>query len=140
MKIKTSRNITLVVMEDNENLIENIKILKEKIEGPLHTVVTALGMLKEVKMGYWNGKEYEIHEVKEPAELLGISGIITPKTDPFYHFHIILGKKDGKVAGGHLIEARVANTLEMVLLQGNIEVQRIQQGLLKKLEIKEGQQ
>ena len=137
MKLKTEGILTLVIMEDNEDLIENLNVLKNKLNLPFYAVVTALGMLKEVKMGYWNGKEYEIHEQKEPAELLGISGIITPKTEPFYHFHIVVGREDGTVTGGHLIEAKIANTLELVLSSAPIEVKRVKKGLLKKLEIKE---
>ncbi len=137
MKLKTEGILTLVIMEDNEDLIENLNVLKNKLNLPFYAVVTALGMLKEVKMGYWNGKEYEIHEQKEPAELLGISGIITPKTEPFYHFHIVVGRENGTVTGGHLIEAKIANTLELVLSSAPIEVKRVKKGLLKKLEIKE---
>ncbi len=135
MKLKQESNIILIVMENNEDLIQNLKVLRDHLTAPFYTVVTALGMLKNVKTGYWNGNEYMIHEQKAPAELLGISGVITPDTDPFFHFHIILGKEDGSVTGGHLIEAKIANTLEMVLLSGNIKVQRVQNGLLKKLDI-----
>ena len=137
MKLKTEGILTLEIMEDNEDLIENLNVLKNKLNLPFYAVVTDLGMLKEVKMGYWNGKEYEIHEQKEPAELLGISGIITPKTEPFYHFHIVVGRENGTVTGGHLIEAKIANTLELVLSSAPIEVKRVKKGLLKKLEIKE---
>ncbi len=138
MKIKRKDDIILVIMEDGEDLLENLNTLREDLkEFPLLTVVTALGMLKNTEMGYWNGREYEKHELPDPGELLGISGIITPHTEPFYHFHVTLAKKDGTVAGGHLIKATVCNTLEMVLLIGNIETKRVQSGLLKKLTFKE---
>jgi len=64
----------------------------------------ALGMLNDVEMGYFDGEKYEVHRLPEPAELLGISGLITKETDPPYHFHVTLGEKDGGVTGGHLLK------------------------------------
>lgn len=136
MDFKEKDKFIVCVMQDGEDLIENLKILKENFKNyKILTVLSALGMLKDVKTGYWNGKEYEIHEINEPVELLGISGIITPETDPFYHFHIFVGDRKGNVKGGHLIEAKVLNTLEMFLIKGDIEVKREEEKGLKKLKI-----
>jgi len=135
MQFKRDDKFIIVVMEDNEDFLENInKILKEFKNGKILGVVSALGMLKEVKMGYWNGSVYEIHEEKGNSELLGISGMITPETNPPYHFHITISNKNGEVKGGHLISAKVCNTLEMILLVGNIKVKR-EGEKLKKLKI-----
>jgi len=136
MQFKVNGKFIAVVMEDNEDFLKNIKKLVEEFkDDKVLVVVSALGMMKEVKMGYWNGKEYEVHEEKNPSELLSISGIITPKTEPPYHFHITIGTKDEKVKGGHLISAKVCNTIEMFLIKGNIEVQRKEEGGLKKLKL-----
>lgn len=137
MQFKDDGKFVIVIMEDDEDLLENVKkIIHEFKKEKILAVVSALGMLKEVKIGYWNGKEYEIHEEKEPSELLGISGVITPETDPPYHFHITIGTKDEKVKGGHLISAKVCNTVEMFLIKGNIDVERKEEKGLKKLKIK----
>jgi len=138
MIVREKDRLILVIMEDGENLVENLSKLKERFTAvSFITVITALGMLKNVKMGYWNGREYDIHPTKEPSELLGISGIITPNTEPFFHFHIILGTKSGNVVGGHLLEADVCNTLEMVLYKGDFDVVRKPIGNLKLLRPKE---
>lgn len=137
MRIAEKNDLILVIMEDGENLITNITKLKEKFESiSFMSIITALGMLKNVKMGFWNGKEYIIHYHKDPAELLGISGIITPYTEPFFHFHVTIGTEEGKVMGGHLIESTVCNTLEMVLLKGDFNVIREEIGNLKLLRLK----
>ncbi len=137
MQFKDDGKFITLIMQNEEDFLENIKkIVKEFKKEKILAVVSALGMLKEVKMGYWNGKEYEIHEEKEPSELLGISGVITPKTDPPYHFHVIIGTKDEKVKGGHLISAKVCNTVEMFLIKGNIDVERKEEDGLRKLRIK----
>jgi hypothetical protein len=36
---------------------------------------------------------------------------------PPLHLHAVLGKPDGSVVGGHLIEAYVRPTLEVILIQ-----------------------
>jgi Plants and Prokaryotes Conserved (PCC) domain len=36
---------------------------------------------------------------------------------PALHLHAVLGKADGSVVGGHLIEAYVRPTLEVILIQ-----------------------
>ncbi|HHF53404.1 MAG TPA: DNA-binding protein [candidate division WOR-3 bacterium] len=135
MKWKKKNDIIVVIMEHGEDFLENIKKLIESPELPeLAIVVTALGMLNDVEMGYFDGEKYEIHKLAEPAELLGVSGLITKDTDPPYHFHVTLGKKDGGVTGGHLLEGKVWNTVEMVLLVEEIKLRRIPLRNLKLLD------
>lgn len=134
MDFRKSGEVIAVIMKDGESLSLNLLELCNSFKDHRILIInTALGMIKEVKMGYWNGESYEIHELNEPCELLGISGIITPGTDPPYHLHLIVGKRDGSAHGGHFIEAKVCNTLEMFLIATNIEVERYTDGNLKKL-------
>ncbi|MDI6851474.1 MAG: DNA-binding protein [bacterium] len=134
MEIRKEGSYIAVVMDHGEDLEGNLKTLAEMEKGAhLLVIASALGMLEKVKMGYWNGEKYEIHEANEPVELLGISGIITPQTDPNFHLHIIVGLRNGQVMGGHFIEARVCNTLEMFLVEFGIPVIRKEIGGLKKL-------
>jgi len=37
--------------------------------------------------------------------------------EPKIHAHVVVGKKDGTAHGGHILEARVWPTLELVLTQ-----------------------
>ena len=135
MKWKKKDGSIVVIMEHGEDFLENIKKLIESPELPeLAVVITALGMLNDVEMGYFDGEKYEVHRLPEPAELLGISGLITKETDPPYHFHVTLGKKDGGVTGGHLLKGRVWNTVEMVLLVEEIKLRRIPLRNLKLLD------
>lgn len=136
MQFKDDGKFIAVVMQNDEDFVENAKRLVEEFKNEkILAVISALGMMKEVKTGYWNGKEYEIHQEKEPVELLSISGIITPQTEPPYHFHITIGTKSGEVRGGHLISAKVCNTIEIFLIKGNINVGRKEEGGLKKLKL-----
>ena len=56
-------------------------------------------------------------EVPGPFELLSLEGTFVPmEGEPRYNVHVLLGSEDGKVIGGHLFEARVFTTLEMVVV------------------------
>jgi predicted DNA-binding protein with PD1-like motif len=48
--------------------------------------------------------------IEKPALSVGDQG-------PALHLHAVLGKADGSVVGGHLIEAYVRPTLEVILIQ-----------------------
>lgn len=82
-------------------------------------ILTGIGMVREVELGYWNGKEYEIHAHPAPAELISLQGNLAMDEMgvQIVHAHVSLSKQDGSVHGGHLIRATVHKTVEMALLQ-----------------------
>lgn len=65
----------------------------------------------------------EPHKVSEinlpgPYEILSLEGNAFPlKEKLIVHLHIILGSEDGSVYGGHLMQAKVWTTLELVLAE-----------------------
>jgi uncharacterized protein len=81
---------------------------------------TAIGAFKEVTLGYfdWETKDYLKIPVHEQVEVLSLVGDITiNKGKPNIHVHAVLGKRDGSTCGGHLIEAHVRPTLEVILTE-----------------------
>ncbi len=78
--------------------------------------VSGIGMLREVTLAYWNGEEYVQHTVESPTELLTLQGNFSLKEgEPFVHCHVTLGHEDGAVEGGHLMDATVNITNEIVI-------------------------
>jgi uncharacterized protein len=80
---------------------------------------TAVGALREVTLGYfhWEKKEYEKIPVSQQVEVLSLAGNLVSSPDgPKLHAHIVVGKRDGSAHGGHLIEAVVRPTLEVMLI------------------------
>jgi len=68
MKWKKKDGSIVVIMEHGEDFLENIKKLIESPELPeLAVVITALGMLNDVEMGYFDGEKYEVHRLPEPC-------------------------------------------------------------------------
>jgi len=80
----------------------------------------AIGAFQDVTLGYfdWEKKDYRRIELKEQVEVLSLVGDIALEDDaPKIHAHVVVGKADGTAHGGHLIEARVRPTLEVILVQ-----------------------
>lgn len=81
----------------------------------------AIGALSDVTVGWfnWETKQYQAAAViQEQVEVLSLIGDIALRdTVPEVHAHIVVGKKDGTAHGGHLMEAHVRPTLEIVLTE-----------------------
>jgi uncharacterized protein len=54
----------------------------------------------------------------EQVELLSLIGDVALKDgEPQVHAHVVIGKRDGTAYGGHLLQARVRPTCELVLTE-----------------------
>lgn len=81
---------------------------------------TAIGAFERVTLGYfdWGRKDYERIAVDEQVEVLSLLGDIALDGDkPKVHAHVVLGRRDGTTRGGHLLEAIVRPTLEVLLIE-----------------------
>ena len=82
--------------------------------------MTAIGAFSGATLGYFDieKKEYEKIPVEEQAEVLSLIGDIALKDgEPQVHAHVVLGRSDGTTRGGHLLEAHVWPTLQVVLVE-----------------------
>jgi uncharacterized protein len=82
--------------------------------------ITAIGAFRRAVLGYfqWETKEYKKIPVEEQVEVLSLLGdVAVSDQGPTLHLHAVLGKSDRSVIGGHLIEAVVRPTLEVILIQ-----------------------
>lgn len=60
-----------------------------------------------------------VHTVEGPLDLLGIEGNLVPRKEGEVdlHLHVLGAKSSGEVVGGHLVEAEVFATCEMVIAE-----------------------
>jgi uncharacterized protein len=60
------------------------------------------------------------------VEVLSLLGDIAfgENGEPQLHAHCVFGKSDGAAIGGHLLEARVRPTLELMITESPISMQR----------------
>jgi predicted DNA-binding protein with PD1-like motif len=80
---------------------------------------TAIGAFSNAMLGYfeWERKAYKQIPLQEQVEVLSLVGDIAVQEDgePQVHAHVVLGKSDGTAHGGHLLQAHVRPTLEVIL-------------------------
>jgi len=117
----------LVKILPGESLVESINELvnKEKIQSAV--ILSAIGSVKNVHLkDIKSGAKLPItsarlitHEVEGPLELLGLTGNIVPGEDDKVdcHLHIMASKASGDVIGGHMFNAEVFATCEIVLVE-----------------------
>lgn len=83
--------------------------------------ITAIGAFSSVVLGYfdWARKDYKHIPFNEQLEVLSFIGDITldEKQEPKVHAHVVLGRSDATVIGGHLLEAHVRPTLEVIVTE-----------------------
>jgi hypothetical protein len=88
----------------------------------------AIGALSDAKVGWfnWETKKYETAaEIHEQVEVLSLIGdIALHDGGPEVHAHMVVGKKDGTAHGGHLLEAHVRPTLEVILTESPEPLQK----------------
>jgi hypothetical protein len=108
---------------------EVVKTLTEfaKAHGLAAAHFTAIGAFSEATLGYFDRerKEYTKIPVREQVEVLSLVGdIVLDQGEPKVHAHAVVGKRDGTAHGGHVLEATVWPTLEVVLTESPRHLQR----------------
>jgi uncharacterized protein len=88
----------------------------------------AVGALSSVRLGWlsWETKQYEPSvTLDEQVELLSLIGDVALKDgEPMVHAHAVIGKKDGTAHGGHLLQAYIRPTCEVVLIESPVHLQK----------------
>ena len=81
---------------------------------------TAIGAFSDVTLGYFDRakRDYKKIPLREQVEVLSLIGDVALDTsEPKVHAHVVVGRADGEARGGHLLEAHVWPTLEVVLVE-----------------------
>lgn len=88
---------------------------------------TAVGAFSDVTLGYFErtNMDYKKIPVNEQVEVLSLVGNIALNDGkPKIHAHVVVGKSDGSAHGGHILEAHVWPTLEVIVTESPKELQR----------------
>ncbi len=88
---------------------------------------TAVGAFRDVVLGYFERerKDYKRIPLKEQVEVLSLIGnIALAAGKPKLHAHVVVGKVDGTAHGGHLLEAQVWPTLEVMVVEAPQHLRR----------------
>ena len=106
-----------VVLAHGDEAIRALQqfVREQQIDAAL---LTAIGAFERAVVGYfdWAKKDYQRIPVAEQVEVLSLIGdVAEAEGKPALHIHAVLGRSDGSVVGGHLLEGRVRPTLEVIL-------------------------
>ncbi len=116
-----------IKLDKGEDVIETITSYINKAD--VHAaVMSAIGVLKEVELGYYDLHEgkYIVKKIEEDMELMSFSGnigILNGKAHP--HIHVVLAGPDFNCVGGHLLKAKVGVTCELFMNTFNNKLERI---------------
>ena len=116
-----------VIFETGEEAVSGLLNFARQ-EGLAGSHLTAIGALHDVTVGYfnWQKKDYKKLPLNEQVEVLALLGDIAldDKGQPKLHAHIVVGRSDGSAFGGHLMEAHVRPTLEVIIVESPKHLQR----------------
>ncbi|SHJ05752.1 hypothetical protein SAMN02745165_01436 [Malonomonas rubra DSM 5091] len=121
----------IIKVEPGEKIREKLIAFAKETGVKNAVVVSAVGSVLNVHYrGIKTGAKRPItpprmhqHEAKGPFELLGLEGnlICNENGEVDSHLHIMLAKSSGEVIGGHLFEAEVFASCELLLTEMLVE-------------------
>jgi predicted DNA-binding protein with PD1-like motif len=89
--------------------------------------INGIGAIDSVEVGYMDvvNKKYQKRNFNDNYELISLIGNITIKDGvPFVHTHITFSDTEYKVFGGHLFDAKITATGEIILTVADSKIDR----------------
>lgn len=117
MQYKKFKGSFFVRLERGEEIISSLAALAEKEDIALGCV-SGLGAVDRFTAGVFFPQEkvYRKNDFHGNFEITSLTGTITRMDGkPYLHLHMSAGNEYGKVMGGHLNEAHVSATCEIVV-------------------------
>lgn len=108
-----------VILATGDEVMACLKefVTREKISA---AQISAIGALSDVVLEYfdWEKKGYMKIPLREQVEVASLLGDVAEADGkPAIHLHIVVGRRDGSAMAGHLGEAHVRPTLEVILTE-----------------------
>ncbi|HEY2992587.1 MAG TPA: PPC domain-containing DNA-binding protein [Methylomirabilota bacterium] len=116
----------VVVFDKGEEVVEGLSAFASR-ESLRASQITAIGALSDVTLGYFDreSRQYQKIPLPEQVEVLSLLGVVTLDGEkPKVHSHIVVGRRDGRAHGGHLLEGHVWPTLEVIIEESPRHLQR----------------
>jgi len=126
VKSKKLDSATILIFDTGDEVVSTLtRFAKENHIAAAH--FTAIGAFSDVGLGYFDlqKKDYLRNQINEQVEVVSLIGdIALDKGEPKVHAHVVIGKRSGAAMGGHLLEAHVRPTLELVLEESGERLKR----------------
>lgn len=125
MEYRKFNNTIIARLDRGEEITEQLKqiALKESIK---LANINALGAVNDFTVGVYkvDEKKYYSNKFQGNFEIVSLTGTINTMNGEFYmHLHMSAGDEKGQVFGGHLNEAKVSATCEVVIntIEGEVD-------------------
>lgn len=108
-----------LVFDIGDPVVESLERFARE-EGIRGAHFSAIGAFQDLVLRYfdWETMQYEEIPVTEQVEVLTLTGNLAIQDgEPKVHAHLTVGRRDGTALGGHLKEAHVRPTLEVILTE-----------------------
>ena len=117
---QNGRRTYAVAMETGDQVVSTLTAIAEELN-LAGSSVSAIGGFQHARLGYFDAADsgFVENEVDEQVEVLSFQGSVAEDVDfsPHLHIHVVLGRRDATTRGGHLIEATVRPTLEVIIVE-----------------------
>ena len=117
-----------VVLATGDEVIASLEdfIRREQV----HTAqLSAIGALSDLVLMYfdWEQRKYLKIPVKEQVEVASLLGDVAegPDGKPTLHVHLVVGTRDGSAKAGHMGEAHVRPTLEVIITESPAHLRKV---------------
>jgi uncharacterized protein len=121
------RRTFVVALEIGEEVVSSITELARELSLGSSSM-TGIGGFQHVRLGFFDPErsEYRKNVVDEQVELLSLVGNIADSEEgtPKLHAHVVVARYDATTRGGHLVEAIVRPTLELVIVESPEHLKR----------------
>lgn len=126
MKSNEMNNIIFIRLFQDEDVNEQIKEACKLHDVKTAVVLSGIGQVKQVQLGYFKEKgDYTPETFNKPLEILSLSGnICKQNNDYLLHLHTVLGDNKKNTVGGHFMKGKISITGEIVLLKTSINIYR----------------
>jgi predicted DNA-binding protein with PD1-like motif len=121
------RRTFVVALEIGEEVVSTITGFAQQVSLGSSSM-TGIGAFQHVRLGWldWERSGFRENVIDEQVELLSLIGNIAESEQgtPALHAHVVVARYDATTRGGHLVEAIVRPTLELVIVESPEHLQR----------------
>ncbi len=118
MEYRSANDFVFVRLETGEKLMESLRVVAAESNIKAAAITSGLGMLTEVKIGFFRPQEdrYDEHTLAGEYEICSLQGnVMRHEGQPYPHVHGVFSDAESRAFGGHIMEATCQFTMEIFL-------------------------
>ncbi len=125
---RDGRRTYAVALQIGESVMSTLTALARELS-LVGSSVAGIGGFQSATLGYfdWERTYFIENHIDEQVELLSFQGNIAEGEggEPKIHAHVVLGRSDATTRGGHLVEATVRPTMELIITESPEHLHRV---------------